>query len=152
MVHHDALVAVLQEWVGTFMRRSMNGMIRYMRENELSVTQVGALFEIRQGRSSVSELGESMGITIAAASQMIERLVQQGLIVRLEDPDDRRAKPLALTEKGARTIKHCVRARQGWLDDIAASLSADEREQVADALRMLLERTRPLEEAAASAR
>ncbi len=152
MTHHDALVEVMRESIGAFMRQSMNGMIHYMKENELSMSQVGALFEIRRGRSNVSELGESLGITIAAASQMIERLVQQGLILRLEDPQDRRAKPLALTEKGRRTLKQSVQARQGWLEELSASMSAGEREQVTAALRLLLERTRLLDEAAEIAR
>ncbi len=108
--------------------------------------------EIRRGKSNVSELGAAMGITIAAASQMIERLVQQGLIVRLEDPQDRRAKPLALTDKGRRTLKEIVQARQGWLDDLSASLSASEREQTAAALRLLLERTAMMEQEGQPAR
>ena len=77
-----------------FMHRSMHSLIHYIKKNDLSMSQIGALFQINHGKSNVSELGEGLGITIAAASQMLERLVQQELILRTEDPEDRRVKKL----------------------------------------------------------
>ena len=77
MPQRDPLILTLQEWIGTFMRRSMRSLILYSKENELSMSQIGALFQINRGRSNVSDLGEGLGITSAAASQMLERLVQQ---------------------------------------------------------------------------
>lgn len=146
MARPEPLVEILQESISSIMRRSMRSMILYMKDNELSMSQIGALFQINHGHSNVSDLGQGLGITIAAASQLIERLVQQGLIVRLEDPEDRRAKQLELTEKGRRILKASVQARHGWLEHLAASLSPAEREQVASALRLLRERTEQLEE------
>ncbi len=145
MAQSEALVDVLQDTIAAFMRSSMHGLILFMKDNDLSMSQIGALFQIKRGRSNVSELGESLGVTIAAASQMIDRLVQQGLIIRLEDPEDRRAKQLALTEKARRILKGSVHARQGWLEQLAASLNAGERERVTAALRLLIERTEQLE-------
>ncbi len=146
MARQEGLVQVLQEAIAVFMRRSMQSMILYLKDNELSLSQVGALAQIKRGHSNVSALGESLGMTIAAASQMVERLVQQGLIVRLEDPEDRRARPLALTEKGCRILKASVKAREDWLHQLAESLSPDERERVAAALKLLTERTQAVDE------
>ena len=72
----DPLPPILQEWIGIFMRRSMRSLIQYIKENDLSMSQIGALFQIQRGKSNVSELGEGLGISTAAASQMLERLVQ----------------------------------------------------------------------------
>ncbi len=145
MARPESLTDLLQESIATFMHRSLRSMILYMKDNELSMSQIGALFQINGGHSNVSDLGQGLGITIAAASQVIERLVQQGLIVRLEDPEDRRAKQLELTEKGRRMLKASVQARHGWLEHLAESLSPAEREQVASALKLLRERTEQLE-------
>ncbi len=128
------------------MRRSMRSLIIYMKENELSMSQVGALFQINRGRSNVSDLGEGLGITTAAASQMLERLVQQDLILRSEDPVDRRVKHLALTDKGGRIIQESVHARQNWLEDLVSVLSANEREQVAAAVKLMIEKTNQLDQ------
>lgn len=152
MSQTDPLVHILQEWTGALMRSSMRSLILHMKEHELSMSQLGALFQIHRGRSNVSDLGEGLGITIAAASQMLDRLVQQGLIVRLEDPQDRRAKKLALTDKGRRILQDSAQARQGWLQDLVATLSASEKERIASALKVMIEKTNQLERHAELAR
>jgi DNA-binding MarR family transcriptional regulator len=146
MPHADPVVVLLQEWLGMFMRRSMRSLIRHMKENDLSMSQIGALFQIDRGRSNVSDLGQRLGITIAAASQMLERLVQQDLIRRSEDPEDRRAKQLILTDKGRRIIRESIDARQGWLEELSATLSGREKEQVAAAVRVLIDKTHQFEQ------
>jgi len=152
MPHADSLVILLQDWIGTFMHRSMHSLILYMKENDLSMSQVGALFQINRGRSNVSDLGEGLGITIAAASQMLERLVQQELILRSEDPQDRRVKQLVLTDKGCRIIRESVQARQGWLEDLVSILSASEKEQIAAAVKVVIDKTNQLDQHSESER
>ena len=142
----DPFAATLQEWVAVFMRRSMHNFVRYARESGLSMSQVNALFHIHhQGGCGVTDLGDHLGVSSAAASQMLERLVQQELILRSEDPEDRRVKQLVLTDKGTRAIHDGIHARQGWLDDLANMLSISEKEQVAAALNILINKTKQLE-------
>ena len=128
------------------MRRSMRSLILYMKANDLSMTQVGALFQINRGRSNVSDLAEGLGITIAAASQMLERLVQQNLVLRSEDPQDRRVKQFVLTDKGRRIIQESVEARQGWLEDFVSLLSEREKEQIAAAVKIMIAKTNQLDQ------
>ena len=146
MPHSDPLTLPLQELIGDFMRSSMRSLILYSKENGLSMSQIGALFQIYHGRSNVSDLGEGLGITNAAASQMLERLVQQKLILRTEDPQDRRVKQLVLTDKGCRIMEESVRARQGWLDDLVSGLSAGQKEQIAAAVEILIKKTNELDQ------
>lgn len=127
------------------MRRSMRNFFLYAKENGLSISQIGALFLIYRRARGVSDLGDELGITSAAASQMLERLVQQELILRSEDPQDRRVKDIALTDKGRQTLTDSIRARQGWLQDLAHTLSRDEKEQVAAGLKILISKTNLLE-------
>ena len=146
MPRSDPLTLTLQELIGDFMRSSMRSLILYSKENSLSMSQIGALFQIYHGRSNVSDLGEGLGITHAAASQMLERLVQQKLILRTEDPQDRRVKQLVLTDKGCRVMQESVRARQGWLDDLVSGLSAGQKEQIAAAVEILIKKTNELDQ------
>ena len=146
MLSADPFVAVLQECIQVFMRHSMRNFIHSSREKGLSISQVGALFFIhRQGTHSVTDLGDHLGVTSAAASQMLERLVQQDLILRAEDPDDRRHKQISLTPKGRRTLHDSIQARQGWLEDLADSMPAFEKDQVTAALCILIDRAKQLE-------
>jgi DNA-binding MarR family transcriptional regulator len=151
MSFDDPFDAALQEWVAVFMRRSMQSFIRYARQSGLSMSQINTLFHIhRASGSGVTDLGEHLGISNAAVSQLLERLVQQGLIRRDEDPADRRAKKLTLTEKGAQTLQEGIHARQGWLQDLSATLSAAEKEQVAAALKILIAKTRQMDDPASA--
>ena len=144
MPHTDALTLTLQEWIGDFMHISMRSLILYSKEKGLTMSQIGALFQIYHDKSNVTDLGEGLRISKAAASQMLEHLVKQKLILRLEDPQDRRIKQLSLTDKGYRTMEECIRVRQGWLDDLVSSLSADQKQQIAAAVKILIEKTRQL--------
>lgn len=47
-----------------------------------------------------SALAEKMGMTKGAISKLAERLVEKGLLARTDNPDDKRAHNLSLTEVG----------------------------------------------------
>ncbi|MBT3389620.1 MAG: MarR family transcriptional regulator [Chloroflexi bacterium] len=137
----DIFVNTLHQWIKIFMRRSMRNFLGYVRESGLSMSQLGALFHIhRMGSSGVTDLGDHLGVTSAAVSQMLERLVQQALISRTEDPNDRRVKQIVLTDKGCQILEESIRARQGWLDDLAVALSPAEKEQITAALNILIDK------------
>ena len=136
----DPFVDALQKWIDIFMRRSMHQVIRYSKQCGLSMPQVGALFQIHKGGGGVSDVGDDLGVSSAAASQMLERLVQQDLVRRSEDPHDRRAKKLVLTEKGRQLMQNALHARQDWMERLVAALSVEEKAQVLTALNILIEK------------
>jgi DNA-binding MarR family transcriptional regulator len=141
----DPFVQTLRKWLEVLMRRSMHNFISYSKEIGLSMSQIGALFRIFRGWSSVSDISDDLGVTKAAASQMLEGLVQQGLVLRKEDPNDRRVKQIVLTDKGRQILHETAAARQGWLEELARTLSESEREQVGAALNIMIERANQLE-------
>lgn len=141
----DPFIFTLHNWIKAFMRRSMRNFIRYARESGLSMSQLGALFHLQHmGSTGVTGLSDHLGVTNAAASQMLERLVQQGLILRSEDPSDRRVKQIVLTDKGLQVYQESIRARQGWMDDLTEILSVDEKEQISAALNILIDKANQL--------
>jgi len=75
---------------------------------------------------------------------MLERLVQQHLILRSEDPMDRRVKQLVLTERGIQTIQESIRSREEWLDGLSKTLSTEEKAQVMAALYILIDKAQRL--------
>ena len=142
----DPTITALREWIEVFYSRSMRSFIRYSKNRGLTMPQLGALFHLHHlGACSVTDLGDELGVTGAAASQMMERMVQQGLILRTEDLQDRRVKNLVLTETGTQVIQESVHARQDWLNDLVKSLSVSEKEKVIAALNILIDKTKLLE-------
>ncbi len=142
MKHSNQLTAALHRWMEVSMHRSMRGFFLYSKTCGLSMSQLGALFRLyHKGARGVSDIGDDLGVTSAAASQMLERLVRQDLVLRSEDPVDRRVKQLVLTDKGRQILHETVRARQGWLEQVAQQLTPQEQEQVVAALTLLIEKT-----------
>jgi DNA-binding MarR family transcriptional regulator len=141
----DPFVVTLQRWIAVFMRRSIRDIMGYARESGLSMSQLGALFQIdRRGGSGVTDLGDHLGVTSSAASQLLERLVQQGLILRSEDPSDRRVKHITLTDKGRQVVQESIRARESWLSDLAKTLADSEKVEIVTALNILIDRANRL--------
>jgi DNA-binding MarR family transcriptional regulator len=142
----DPLVDALRAGLEVFMRHSTRNVIRFSKESGLSVSQIGALFRIdRKEACGVSDIGDDLGITSAAASQMLDRLVHQKLILRSEDQHDRRLKQIVLTAKGRQVLQASLQAGQSWLSDLANALTAAEKKQVMAAMHALIEKANQFE-------
>jgi DNA-binding MarR family transcriptional regulator len=94
----------------------------------------------------MSEISERFDVTAAAASQLVDKLVQAGYIERTEDPSDRRAKLLKLSVKGARLVDDGIQERYRWMDELASKLSAADQTKISEALSILTEEARKLDQ------
>ena len=136
----------LLEWVRIFMRRSMREFVGWINRSDLSSSQIGALMRIyHRGECPISDIGEDLGITPAAASQMVDRLVQLGLLGREVDLKDRRVKQAALTPQGRKLIRQGVQARLQWLGELEASIPVEDHPGIIQSLRQLTQAAVQLE-------
>ena len=143
MPETDPFVAAMWEWTEIYMHRSMSNFVAYAKSTGYSMSQIGALFRMRDHHMrGVTEIGGELGVSSAAASQMLDRRVQEGLVTRTEDPHDRRAKRLVMTEKGQELLHRGIESRQEWMKDLANTLTPAEREQVIAALQLLTAKAR----------
>ncbi|MEW6179401.1 MAG: MarR family transcriptional regulator [Chloroflexota bacterium] len=132
---------VFENTMGQIMQRSMRSFWQYAKEQGLSMTQMVALRHIHHNEDcNISQISEELGVTAAASSQLLDRLVQQGLVARRENPNDRRNKQLVLTEKGRQILTESTVARQQWLYELVNRLSDEEMEQIIRALELITER------------
>lgn len=136
----------IRAWMDIFMHRSMRGWGRFAKSTGLSMPQFSVLMQLHyRGACGMSKISEGYDITPAAASQLVDKLVQSGLIQRVEDPNDRRAKLLSLATKGEELVQQGIEERYRWVDELAAKLSAEERAQVSDALDIMTRAAREME-------
>ncbi len=137
---------IARRWMDMFMHRSMRGWSHFAKSTGLSMPQLSILMQLYyRGPCGMSEIGERLDVTAAAASQLVEKLVQNELIERVEDPHDRRAKKLSLSKKGTNLIEKGIQERYGWMDDLVENLDAADRTKVAEALSILTDATQKLE-------
>jgi DNA-binding MarR family transcriptional regulator len=117
--------------------------LRVIDESGLTFAQMKALVDLQsadEDSGTVTALSEELGISVASASRAADGLVRKKLVTRVEDPDDRRVKRLALTAKGQRLADRIISARLAGLEEFTGSLQAGEREKLESALDALLER------------
>ncbi len=71
----------------------------------LTMSQAKVLYLVQVvGTLRMSELATRLGVTLSTTSGLIERLVEAGLVIRQDDPADRRQVILSLTEDAARLL------------------------------------------------
>jgi DNA-binding MarR family transcriptional regulator len=133
------LTEVIRRWSEVFMRRSAHDFKRFMSETGLSFSQISILMRLyHQGQhGGISEVGEHLGVTKAAASQNVDRLVQMGFVERTEDLVDRRLKKLRLTSKGHSLISSGIAKRSQWIEGLTEAFSTEEQEMIISALTLL---------------
>ena len=145
MDDYEATQAIL-DWSAIFLRLSMHDFNRHARGSGLSLAQMTVLMHLYyRGPREVMAFGDLMQVSPAGASQMVERLVQQGLVQRSETPDDRRVRLVHLTEAGRRVVDESIRARQGWVERLLASLTDEQRAAIGQALPVLTAQAAALE-------
>ena len=146
MINSIELTDIVRQWVEIFTMHSMHAWTHYVKTSGLSMPQFGILMNLKNHPTcSVSNVSERMDISAAAASQLVDRLVQNGLLERTEDLNDRRVKVLTLTPKGRAFIDDGIEARLSWVHELVASMTPDEYETVGAALNSLTNAAKRLE-------
>jgi DNA-binding MarR family transcriptional regulator len=147
MTNSIQFTRTLRDWTDMFMTRSMKGLAHYLRARGFSMQQFFMLMQLHhRGQCGISDLSARMEISNAAASQQVDKLFQLGLITRVEDPNDRRAKQITLSPKGSELLEASINERYRWVETLSADLSTGEQQTVEAALKILTEAARKLEE------
>jgi DNA-binding MarR family transcriptional regulator len=145
MTSSSELTETIRQLMDVITTRTMRERSHFVKASGLSMPQFGILMHLYHSNNcGISHLGEYMDISAPAASQLVDRLVQHGLVERTEDPNDRRAKQLALTPKGRELIETSLTARTRWVDELVKSLRPEDYDQVATTLSKLTETVRKL--------
>ncbi len=119
--------------------------LRVIEESGLTMTQTKALLELGGlGREvepkQVSDLAETFGVSVPSMSRAVDGLVKDRRVTRVEDPDDRRVRLVAITDRGKELVNTLLIVRQAGLESFAQSLSPAQRRKVDAAVDALMDR------------
>ena len=146
MTSSTQLIQTIRQFMDIAMHHSIRERAHFAKTLGLSMPQFGILMQLHyRGNCGVSDISNWFDITNAAASQLVDKLVQSRLVQREEDPQDRRAKLLNLTDKGQELIQQGIEERYRWVDQLAGKLSAEERAKVSEALHIMTEAAKETE-------
>ena len=71
----------------------------------------------------MSELSSFLKVSNGNVTGIVDRLVQDGSIIRVPVKGDRRAMVVRLTTKARDEFAHMARVHEGWVNDLLAELS-----------------------------
>jgi len=108
---------------------------------DLTFTQLRALSVLQRGHVRVSQLGDALGIGLAAASTLADRMARRQLIVRRSDPADGRIVRLELSARGRTLIERMERGRTEHLAKLITWMTPAEREAFKTTMRAFIRLT-----------
>jgi len=83
---------------------------------------------------TLKELAEAMKLAPATVSELVESLVKKDFLQRVQNPEDRRAVQITLTDHGQTLLDECIRCVDSLCEKLLAGLSASERSAMLGAL------------------
>jgi DNA-binding MarR family transcriptional regulator len=108
-------------------------------ELNLTIPQLKSLFFIANYPSTnSSKLAAALGVTPSNVTGIVDRLVEQGLVSRQENPEDRRALVLKVTEKGEAILSDLRERRTSKMLGILGRMSMEELSYLARGLSSLV--------------
>ena len=90
-------------------------------------------------RVNIHDLSEELGITSGGVSQMIDSLVKSDMVCRTTSKEDRRVVYLSISESAKKRLEHISSYLHERMERAMKKLSRDDRAQLADSLRKVLE-------------
>lgn len=90
-------------------------------------------------RVNIHDLSEELGITSGGVSQMIDSLVKSDMVCRTTSREDRRVVYLSISESAKKRLEHISSYLHERMERAMKKLSRDDRMQLADSLRKVLE-------------
>ncbi|MGR5058792.1 MarR family winged helix-turn-helix transcriptional regulator [Vibrio rotiferianus] len=155
----DAIDRVVSQWarekpdLDTEPMAIMGRLMRIAKHMENHVAEVHKRYDLKMGEFDVlatlrrsgepyrltpSELISSMMLTSGAMTNRLDKLEKKGLIDREHSKEDRRSVTVQLTSKGFELIDALIEQHLQAQHELMGSLTSDEREQVNQALKLLL--------------
>jgi DNA-binding MarR family transcriptional regulator len=87
----------------------------------------------------MSQLSGVLRVSNGNVTGIVDRLVQDGLVIRVPVQGDRRAWLVRLTTKGRQEFQQQATAHEAWIDDMLSAFSTQEATQIGERLDTLAE-------------
>jgi len=94
---------------------------------------LAALYRAEEGLT-MTALSRALKVSNGNVTGIVERLVNDGFIVRVRDERDRRAMQVALTAKGRERFAAMAKAHEGWIGEILGPLDGRDTTVLSDHL------------------
>jgi len=109
--------------------------IAHLAEHDLTLPQFDVLAQLQREEGITQQLlADRLLVTKGNVCGLMDRMVEQGLVERRADPDDRRAYMLHLTPKGKALIQEALPAQSRVIAEQVGRLAPEKQKALLDLL------------------
>jgi len=107
----------------------------HLAEHNLTLPQFDVLAQLNREEGITQQtLADRLLVTKGNVCGLMDRMMEQGLVERRADPEDRRANMLYLTPKGKQLVEQVMPAHSDMIADYMGALSPEKQKQLLDLL------------------
>ncbi|HEY2589431.1 MAG TPA: MarR family transcriptional regulator [Tepidisphaeraceae bacterium] len=113
---------------------------KYMRQHRsgLTVAQFRTIYCVSQSpNSSLSDVADSIGLSLPAMSRMVDGLVDKGYLDRRTCINDRRHVRLSVTPRGETALRESRELAQAQLAEVVSQLSGQQQREMIQVMRVV---------------
>ncbi len=138
----------MKEKGSNYLRELIRILIRDLRTLEksdvnccgITISQCNAIMEIgKKEEISLNEISELLMLDKSTMSRTINKLVENGMVIRELQPQDKRYVTIELTDKGIAIFKNIEETIEQYYKGIFMKISKNKREQIFDSLGLLID-------------
>jgi DNA-binding MarR family transcriptional regulator len=107
--------------------------------SDITVAQLRVLLVLyAQGSSRMSYIASYIGIAISTATSIVDNLVKKGLVIRSDDPEDRRLVICKLSPEGQQLINRLWMLGRGQIEKLLQGLTLEQLKKASEVAGFLL--------------
>jgi DNA-binding MarR family transcriptional regulator len=113
---------------------------RELRKEGLTLPRFDVIAHLGAGEECFMQdtLCEKLFVTKGNISGLIDRMVEEGLVSREEDPENRRCNRIQLTDQGKKIFQKVVPEHEDYIDGVFSALTRQEQTELKELLRKLI--------------
>ena len=122
------LLRRMDELQASFDRRALNTLAEPLLSTPLTMQQLKVLTLIaaERGRAAGHELADTLDVSVATMSGLVDRLVEHGMVQRSDDLHDRRIRRLSVTDQGSATLRRLMSSHNTMPTQVLERLADDD--------------------------
>ncbi len=130
---------LVKRFVALVNRKSAGESTAFMHASGLTMPQIVVLHALRRAEASITGLAARLRRSLPATSQLVDRLVEAGLVDRAENAADRRVRRVTILPAGQRFLERLGEMRLREIEDALRSVSPGARAALAAAMAQVVD-------------
>jgi DNA-binding MarR family transcriptional regulator len=116
---------------------------RLVNERAMGSVQAAGSTHITTDGVRLTEIADKLGVTKQAIGPLVDDLEREGVVERVDDPDDRRAKRIRWTRKGQRSLLHGLGVLAALETELAREVGKARLAELADTCERIIAALEP---------